>query len=294
MIEQTIKNLIAEITFVQHYIKTSQESGFNDMTRLLESMSIKLFKATHDLTLVNNNFLKANFPAIDLSDDINKIAIQVTSNADAKKIRHTIQMFEKFKFDKKYNKLLIFGFLKSSKNLKKLPSYCSIISVGDLVSILTDKHDEELIQNVRDCILQHTDFSKTHPYEDLNCLKITLNCINRNAIKHKIYCEGSYENMSKGLNEITELISKGTINKKNISKSINEFQDEIIKVFLQEVRNKIGLITAIVNKNRQPDSNTVYIKDTDYNEIDNIKLAIIKLSNEISKQFKCNILLEQI
>lgn len=214
MIEPTIKNLIQDISIVKQYISTSQESGFNDMTRLLESMSIHLFKSTHDLALINKNILEPNFPAIDLVDDTNKTAIQVTSNADAKKINHTISKFEKFGLDKKYDKLLIFGFLKSSKSLKNIPSYCSVISVGDLISILTDKNDEELIQKVRDCILQHTDFSKIHPYDDLNCLKIVLNYIDRNAIKHKISCEGSYDDMVIGLNEITELISKGTVNKK--------------------------------------------------------------------------------
>lgn len=294
MIELTIKNLIQEISSVQQYVKTSQESGFNDMTRLLESMSIGLFKSTHDLKLINKNFLEVNFPAIDLVDDANKVAIQVTSNADAKKIRHTISKFKKFNLEKTYNKLLIFGFLKSSKKLKDIPPYCSIISVGDLISILTDKNDEELIQEVRDCMLQHTDFSKAHPYDDLNCLKIALNYIDRNAIKHRISCEGSYDDMITGLNEITELISKGTVNRKNKTKSLDEFQNENIKKFLQDIRNKIGIITAIVNKSRQPNTSSVYIEETDLYKIDEIKLEIMDLSNKISKDFKCNIEIKQI
>jgi len=44
-----------------------------------------------------------------------------------------------------------------------------------------------------------------------NCLEIVLNCIDRNAVKHRMDREGNYNKMVEGLTEITELISKGTI-----------------------------------------------------------------------------------
>lgn len=62
---------------------------------------------------------------------------------------------------------------------------------------------------------------------------------------------------------------------------------------MQEVRHKIGMITAIVNQNRQQNTNSVYIKEKDYYKIDDIKLEIINLSNEISKNFQCNIEIKQ-
>ncbi len=293
MLQQTIQNLIYDISLIQQYIKTSQESGFNDMTRILESISIKVFNATHKLNLINKNQLNPNFPAIDLADDVKKIAIQVTTNADAKKIKHTVKQFEKFKLNNQYQELYIFGFLKCT-NFKDYPSYCKVIKVSDLISLITDMNDEEIVQEIIDIVQQHSDFSRIHPYDDLDCLKIILNYIDRNAIKHKIYCEGSYSNMIKGLNEISELIGKGTVNKKTKSKSIDDFGDNNIKKFLQNIKNELGKITAILNQSRQQEGDFVYIEDTNFHKIDDIKLNIIKLSNEISDKYKCDLHIEPI
>lgn len=290
MIEQTIKNLIQHITFIKQYIKTNQESDFYDMTRILESITLNIFNVTHSLDLVNKNQSKCNFPAIDLADDVKRVAIQVTINADSSKINDTIKKFQEYELDKKYDELFIFGLLECKKK-EKYPSFCKLFNVGDLIKILTNMNNEEKIQSVIDIIEQHTDFSKIHPYDDINCLKIVLNCIDRNAIKHKMYCEGSYLDMVKGLDEISELIGKGTINKKTKSKSLDDFNNEEIKSFLQNIKNKIGEIKAIVNKSRV-DNDFVYIKDTDYPEIDRIKLEIIKLFNEVSNNYKCGVFIE--
>jgi hypothetical protein len=51
MLQQTIQNLLHDIAVLQRYIMVSQDAGFNDMKRLLETLSIHLFKASHDLTL---------------------------------------------------------------------------------------------------------------------------------------------------------------------------------------------------------------------------------------------------
>lgn len=290
MIEQTIKNLIQDITFIQQYIKTNQESGFNDMTRILESITLNIFNVTHSLNLVNKNQLKTNFPAIDLADDNKRIAIQVTTNADSKKIKNTIEKFENSGLNNNYEKLYIFGFLECKKT-GKYPTYCELFKVGDLITKLTDMNNEEKVQNIIDILKQHTDFSRVHPYDDINCLKIVLNCIDRNAIKHKMYCEGSYFDMIKGLDEILELITKGTINKKTKSKSLDDFSDEKIKKFLQKTKDKIGKIKSIVNKSREKGSNFVNIVERDYYEIDKIKLEIIKLSNEISSKYDCGLII---
>ncbi|MGA9768196.1 MAG: SMEK domain-containing protein [Blastocatellia bacterium] len=211
MLKQILDNLLHDISLVQLYIKNNQDVGFSDMTRLLESLSIHLFKATQDMNLKNVNILQANFPAIDLVDDAKRTAIQVTTNADAKKVKHTLKMFSKQELSKKYDHLIIFGFVRCS-GPKELPAFCTVIGIRHLLSIVIDKHDEGMAQDLVDALQQHRDFSRIHPYEDVNCLEIVLNCIDRNAIKHRMICEGSYDDMVRGLNEITELISKDGVN----------------------------------------------------------------------------------
>lgn len=281
MLHPTIMNLNQDIALVQLYLKNHQKSGFSDMTRLLESLSIKLFHATHGLNLRNQNLLQVNYPAIDLADDCARIAIQVTSNADLKKIKHTIKKFEEHNLRSRFDQLFIFGFL-DAKVPKTLPNYCVPLVPSDLVSIVIDKNDQELVQDLIDAVGQHRDYTRLHPYQDERCLEIVLRCIDRNAVKHRMVSEGSAAEMIKGLNEITELISKGTINKRSKGKSVDQFQDGKIQEFLIAVRHKVGEIVGVVNRSRQG-GDTVYLNSESFAQIDGLKRDIIDLSNSIAE-----------
>jgi hypothetical protein len=87
------------------------------MERLVEVLAIKLFHVTHGFELENLNIKYVNFPAIDLKDEKNKVAIQVTTNATSAKIRRTIEKFKELKLDQQFHKLIIFGFCKTGKTL---------------------------------------------------------------------------------------------------------------------------------------------------------------------------------
>lgn len=283
MLLQITQNLMNDIAVLQRYIIVSQDAGFNDMKRLLESLSIHIFRASHELTLHNKNLFDPHFPAIDLADDTNKTAVQVTSNADPKKIKHTLKMFDKHRLGDSYDKLYIHGFVDCSKP-RSLPSHCTIFSISQLVGKVTDKNDEDLSQSVADALQQHTDFSRIHPYDDRNCLDIVLRCIDRNAVKHRTESEGSYKKMVTGLNEITELISKGTINNRRKSKDLDAFQDTLMKEFMASVRDIIGRIIAIVNQSRAGNGDFVDIPPRQRNKIDDFKAEIVRLSNAIANK----------
>ncbi|NMY00846.1 SMEK domain-containing protein [Pseudomonas veronii] len=281
MLEHTISNLNSHISVLRTYIEINQEVGLNNMLRMLESLSIALFKVTHGYELVNRNLLKSNFPAVDLVDDKRRVAIQVTSNADAKKINHTLAKFKKFDLADDYDQLIIFGFVNSSK--KSVPPHCKVLGIADLVQMAMDKHSEEKIQGIIDAIEQHTDFHKIHPYSDKPCLSIILNVIDRNAVKHRMMREGSHQEMVRGLNEITELISKGTIDKKSKGKSIDQFTDHVIVKYLREIRNEIGEICGIINESRVEGHDFIFIPLEQYQEIDKAKKVIIDIANDAAK-----------
>lgn len=283
MLQEAVNNLNHDISLLELYIKNSQESGFSDMARLLESLSISLFKEAYGFSLENKNQIKCNFPAIDLGDDKEKVAVQVTTNADAAKIKHTIRVFEEQGLNKKYNKLYIYGFLKLSK-FDKIPDYCVLVKSSTLISQLMDKNDEDSVQNVIDAVKQHTDFSRVHPYNDIDCLKIILRVIDRSAVKHKMYSEGCYSEMVEGLREITEIISKGKIGKQNKSKSIDDFYDEEMISFLQEIRDLISKIISIINKSRIEGIDVYNIMYGDIERIDKMKASIIDKCNLIARK----------
>jgi hypothetical protein len=286
-----IENLNGDIALLQFYISRNNDIGFYDMNNLLESMSIKLFGITFDYNLGNLNEITANFPAIDLADSEKKVAIQITSNATADKIRKTIKMFENKKLYEKYNTLIIFGFCNASKNTKLVPKNyeVKIMEPSDLVQKLKTMQDENKIQEIINTIRSHVDYSTIHPYDDLNCLKLLLRTIDRNAIKHSMSGEGNYKDMIKGLNEITELISKGQIDKEEKSKSIDNFNDKEIIKFMLGIRNNISEILAIINRNKRDRGECICLTSNDMKSIDEVKIKIISDTNEISKKKELDI-----
>lgn len=290
MIESLIKNLNQDIALLQLRIERDKDAGFNDMARLLESMSIQFFKAVGIANLRSKNQIRVNFPAIDVADDDKDggIAVQVTSVADAKKINKTIATFEKTNTAGKslkdgYSKLYIFGFCDASKTAT-VPSYCRVIGPGFFISKLVDLNDDEKVQMVIDSVRRHVDYSSLHPYDDIECLKIVLSYVSRNAVRHSMSCEGNLDDMTKGLREISELIGKGSVNGKQKSKAHHEFQDEGIGEFLRHVLCQIGSIAAIVN--RANSNGFVCLTQHDMIAIDELKQSIANSAQQIADR-KC-------
>lgn len=290
MIESLIKNLNQDIALLQLRIQRDKGAGFNDMSRLLESMTIQFFKVLGLANLKSMNQIRVNYPAIDAADDDRDggIAVQITSNASASKIKKTISAFEKKDsagrcFADKYSSLYIFGFCKSSTKAV-VPSYCKVIGTDFLVGTLIDLNSELPVQEMLESVRHHVDYSSLHPYGDVECLKIVLAYVGRNAIRHRMVCEGSVDEMSKGLREISELIGKGTVSGKKKSKAHHEFIDQNISQFLLFVLDQIGGITAIVNRSSR--NGFVYLNGQDLNSIDMRKQAISKSAQEIALRFK--------
>ncbi|WP_250151341.1 SMEK domain-containing protein [Escherichia coli] len=107
----------SDIALLQLYIAQRKQAGFHDMERIIESLTIFMFRALKMGELVNMNQIKVNFPAIDLADNKNMIAVQVTTNASPAKIKKTIESFEEANeigesLKDKYSTLYIFGFVK--------------------------------------------------------------------------------------------------------------------------------------------------------------------------------------
>ncbi|MDN4571841.1 regulator of acetyl CoA synthetase [Pandoraea cepalis] len=291
MLEALIKNLSQDIAVMQRHIELGKDAGFNDTSRLLEVLTIQFFKSLGIADLVRTDQLRTNFPAIDAADKIKSggIAVQVTSVADAAKVKKTIDAFEKkapngTSIKDSFAKLYIFGFCKHTKRAK-VPTYCEVIGPGFLVDRLVDLGDEVPVQEISDAIRRHLDYRSIHPYDDVACLRIALGYISRNAVRHFMSCEGDVNDMTRGLNEITELIGKGTVNRKEKSKAHHEFLDDNIASFLRFVMDQIGRITAIVNRRRLPGRSFVCLEQGDMQAIDELKQSIASSAQSIATTY---------
>lgn len=285
MIDALIRNLQSDIALLQLYIAQRKKAGFHDMERMIESLTIFMFRALRMGEMKNMNQIKVNFPAIDLADSQNMIAVQVTTNASPAKIKETISAFEKknefgVSLKDKFSLLYIFGFCNASKY--QAPKYCKIVDPSFFINELCDKADEDMIQDMLDAIRRHKDYTSLHPWSDKDSLEIILNIINRNAIKHQMRYEGSISDMLTGLKEINELITKGTIQRKQRSKSISDFKDQNIINFLRDVMDDLSVIQAIVNKSKDEHHDIVYISHEDMTIIDKLKAKIADNSSKIA------------
>lgn len=281
MIPALIANLQADIALIQQYSERRAGTGFQDMSRILEALSIPLFRAWRGYDLQSMNQIQVNFPAIDLADAARKVAVQVTSNANATKVKETIRVYEAHKFHLVYDHLHILGFNKISATV--VPSYCTVVGIDHIVNDLLDRGEEDDIQVVLDAIKKHHSYPALHPWDDRGCLEIVLNYVDRSAIKHVMSVEGDAIDMVRGLDEITELIGKGQVHRRVKSKSMDDFQDVGIRTYLREVKDLISEIKAIVYGARSPGTDFVYLNEQQSRRIDELKETIADLSNEIAR-----------
>jgi hypothetical protein len=90
-IENQLRDVVSRI-IVQVELATSQ--GRTDINLTLEDAFIPILKSVYNLPhLVNLNRKQKNFPGIDLGDDHDRVAFQVTSSTTLDKVKFTVRQF---------------------------------------------------------------------------------------------------------------------------------------------------------------------------------------------------------
>lgn len=72
-----------------------------------EYLYCDLLNTAFGYALGNMNRIRDNYPAIDLGDEDERLAVQVTSTGDAAKVRKTLERFYAHKLDKDYDRLIV-------------------------------------------------------------------------------------------------------------------------------------------------------------------------------------------
>jgi hypothetical protein len=289
MLELEIQNLEQDIALLQHYIATRTKNSTREIPSILEDLVRHVFNALNDGNFQNLNILQGiNVAAIDLADPKAKIAVQVTINANKPKINKTIAGFTSRQLGQTYTSLVIFG-AKTTKTVT-VPPWCTLWDFDDVILALRNSNNQRMVRKVREAFRAHVDYTRLHPYDDVRCLKIILHCIDRNAVKDLGRCEGSISEMTRGMREITELITRGSIDHHERCKPIGQFDDPTIVNYLVKIKNLTGDVMAIVHTRKNPDlGSMVYLQQTDMDSIDDLKRQIVAESNQISAQFSCGI-----
>ena len=95
MRQLTVENSLREvITRLERQVELATAQGRTDINLALEDAFIPILKATYNLpNLVNLNRKRKNYPGIDLGDDHDRVAFQITSTTTLDKVKSTVQQF---------------------------------------------------------------------------------------------------------------------------------------------------------------------------------------------------------
>lgn len=116
------------------FIKLNNKLNLNDINIHKEFEFMQILNLLYSYNLQSTNAQKSNYPAIDLIDNVNEIAIQVTSNTSIKKIKETLEKIKRTDFQ---NYKIIFLYLCdeiSSNTRNKIKEFdCECLCFIDLI-----------------------------------------------------------------------------------------------------------------------------------------------------------------
>ena len=105
--ETYIKEIAHSLSLLSEEVKMLNAANLYDINIIAEDFFPQLLNLIYGYELKNINIIDKNAPAIDLFDKKNKISVQVTSDNDSKKIKHTIKEFIDNKLYKEYKRLIV-------------------------------------------------------------------------------------------------------------------------------------------------------------------------------------------
>ncbi len=283
--KQKLDEIISLMTFLQNYIQNNVKQSFTDLTFNLETVIKDFFNVFEKDSekYENLNNLRHNYPAIDLVNTAKDTAIQVTTNADLRKVRKTLITYQKHKIS--YSSLIVIGFIKATK--KSLPNV-TVYSNDYLIELAKHANSSQK-DELSEILKNQIPWNSLTPLDDKLCFDIVFDVINRSAIRDYTICEGDFNKMVDGLSEIKEIITTGKIKGKAIrAKALVEYTSNI-KNQLSEIEFYVANIIQICNSNKnQRMTHFLCLTRQETDEIDNLKEKIINKTNILAKQLHLN------
>jgi len=277
---QKTDEIISLLTFLQVHIKNNVDQSFTDLTFNLESFIkdyLNIFEKP-DEQYDNINLVKHNYPAIDLLNIKKDIALQITTNADLRKVRKTLKTYKDFNL--KFANLIIIGFVNSTK--QSLPNV-TIHGIDYLIEIAKFGSSNQM-DRVYEVLKRQIPWNSLSPLTDKQCFDVTFDVINRSAVRDYTICEGNFDKMVNGMSEIKEIITTGKVSGKNIrAKTLFEYTAPI-RNKLSEIEFSVSSIIQICNINRnQNQTEFLCLSRQETDLTDMLKEEIIDKTNSLAQ-----------
>ncbi|KIQ61269.1 hypothetical protein RL74_01250 [Pseudomonas fluorescens] len=114
-----MNSVIERLSWIKAQVTLYNRINLTDINVHSENFYKDLLNLALGYNLININIDDQNAAAIDLGDETQKIAIQVTSTSDLKKARKTVTKFVENKLNLKYDQLKIFNITTKKKHKEK-------------------------------------------------------------------------------------------------------------------------------------------------------------------------------
>jgi len=102
-----LDDIILRVSVMQECLKWHSKRGENDACKTAEDVVARFLAALCGWNLVNLNTIRTNYPAADLGDKAQRLAIQVTVNGTSEKIRETHRKAANHHLGKDFDRLII-------------------------------------------------------------------------------------------------------------------------------------------------------------------------------------------
>lgn len=105
--EEALKKITDGLSWLAMECKLRGLLHLFDSNTISHELFCRLLNEVYDLALVQTDRIKANFPAIDLGDEVNKRCFQITTEKDGAKVQKTLDVFVQHRLTTQYGKLQI-------------------------------------------------------------------------------------------------------------------------------------------------------------------------------------------
>ncbi len=138
-----IGKIVDDFASLSQEIEMRNKLGQFDLSKFCEDFFKEVLNITYNLNLSNLNKTRSNFPGLDLGDNKNKIAYQVTSQYSSNKINETLRKIGKDQAEI-YKKILVFiigqkqGKYSIEADLSKTYDFTPRENIQDINSLLRE------------------------------------------------------------------------------------------------------------------------------------------------------------
>lgn len=155
--EVYLKNIAENLALLSREVSILNAVNLYDINIIAEDFFPGLLNLIYGYELKNANHLEKNAPSIDLIDQKNRIAVQVTSDNSSTKIKHTIEEFNKSQAYHLYDRLVVLILTQKKKyssnfDTQGLFSFEKARDIWDVEKLIKDIRELETaqIKNVSD------------------------------------------------------------------------------------------------------------------------------------------------